>query len=572
MCAQRSNNSFQDTPTPSTLVDTSADTSVDVSHDPDWWRGAVIYQIYPRSFQDSNNDGIGDLAGITERLPHVASLGADAIWISPFFQSPMKDFGYDVSDYRAVDPIFGTLADFDMLVSRSKELGIKVIIDLVLSHTSDQHPWFKESKESRNNPRHDWYVWADSKPDGSPPNNWLSIFGGPGWSWNSTRCQYYQHNFLNSQPDLNFHNPDVQDALLEVVRFWLDRGVDGFRLDTINFYFSDKELRDNPALPVADRNASIAPEVNPYNYQNHLYDKNQPENIEFLKRFRALLDEYPAITAVGEIGDAQCGMQLLNDYTRGKDRVHMCYTFEFLSAEIPTAERVAQVLRKFETEAADSWTCWAFSNHDVVRHASRWAADNAHQKEFLELLAALLMSLRGSVCIYQGEELGLPEAQLTFEQLQDPYGISFWPKFKGRDGCRTPMVWSEDLPNGGFSTSQPWLPVVDAQQKLAVSTQLDKEHSLLEHYRRMLNFRKNHQPLVKGSIEEIHTAGNVLRYTRQFGNETIYCAFNFNADPIEHAINSDRAAHLLKGHGFNTQLVEQTLHMPGFAAAYVRLD
>ncbi|PIV74623.1 MAG: alpha-glucosidase, partial [Rhodobacteraceae bacterium CG17_big_fil_post_rev_8_21_14_2_50_65_11] len=298
--------------------------------DQDWWRGAVIYQIYPRSFQDSNGDGIGDLSGIIHRLDHVARLGVDAVWISPFFRSPMLDFGYDVSDYRDVDPMFGSLGDFDALIARAHELELKVLIDLVLSHTSDQHAWFQESRQSRENARADWYVWADAKPDGTPPNNWLSIFGGSAWEWDGERMQYYLHNFLTQQPDLNLHNPDVQDGLLDVVRFWLERGVDGFRLDTINFYFHDKDLRDNPALPPEARNATIAPEVNPYNWQDHIHDKNQPENLDFLKRFRAVLDEFPAVTAVGEVGDAQYGLEIQAQYTYGGDKVHMCYSFEFL--------------------------------------------------------------------------------------------------------------------------------------------------------------------------------------------------------------------------------------------------
>lgn len=539
--------------------------------DKDWWRGAVIYQIYPRSYQDSNNDGIGDLNGIAQRLPHIAELGADAIWISPFFTSPMKDFGYDVSDYRDVDPMFGNLADFDRMIERAHQLGLKVMIDLVLSHTSDQHEWFAESSSSRDNPKHDWYVWSDGKPDGSPPNNWLSIFGGPGWSWNTTRCQYYQNNFLSSQPDLNFHKQQVQDALLDVARFWLDRGVDGFRLDTINFYFCDKNLRDNPALPPEQRNASIAPEVNPYNYQEHLYDKNQPENIDFLERFRAVLDEYPAVTAVGEVGDAQIGMQLLRDYTSGNARVHMCYTFELLSPQPPTAQRVADLLQRFEVEAPNSWVCWAFSNHDVVRHASRWCVAAENQLSHLKMLASLLMSMRGSVCIYQGEELGLPEADIAFEQLQDPYGIRFWPKFKGRDGCRTPMVWDSKLSNAGFSNVSPWLPVVDAHQQMAVSTQQNDQNSLLEHYRRFMKFRNSHQPLIKGSLSNIQVVDDVLSYCREFGNETLYCAFNFNAQSVTHAVDTDRDIRVLDGHGFDSSLQGSNVQIPAYNAVYLQL-
>ena len=407
---------------------------IGLAKDQDWWRGAVIYQIYPRSFQDDTGDGIGDLRGITRRLPYIASLGVDAIWISPFFTSPMKDFGYDVSDYCDVDPMFGTLADFDALVHAAHVHGLKVMIDLVLSHSSDQHPWFGESRADRYNDKANWYVWADAKPDGTPPNNWLSIFGGSAWSWDARRCQYYLHNFLVSQPDLNFHEPKVQDALLDVARFWLERGVDGFRLDTINFYTHDAQLRDNPPLPVEARNASIAPAVNPYNHQEHLYDKNRPETLEFLRKLRALMDPYGA-AAVGEVGDAQRGLEIMGEYTAGDDLVQMCYAFELLSGEQPDAAHVAEVMDHVARVASDGWACWAYSNHDVVRHATRWNLTEDAQR----LFATLLMCLRGSACIYQGEELGLTEASVAFDDLQDPYGIEFWPEFKGRDGCRTPM-------------------------------------------------------------------------------------------------------------------------------------
>ncbi len=539
--------------------------------DKDWWRGAVIYQIYPRSYQDSNNDGVGDLAGIKDRLNYIAELGVDAIWISPFFKSPMKDFGYDISGYKDIDPLFGDLHAFDEMVEAAHALDIKVIIDLVLSHTSDQHSWFAQSCSSRDNERHDWYVWSDGKPDGSPPNNWLSIFGGPGWSWHPTRCQYYQHNFLASQPDLNFHNTDVQDALLDVARFWLDRGVDGFRLDTINFYFCDDQLRDNPALAPELRNADIAPDVNPYNYQDHLYDKSRPENLIFLERFRAVLDEYPAATCVGEIGDAQNGMSVLREYTQGKERVHMCYTFDFLSAEVPTADRVASVLQHFQAEAAQSWICWAFSNHDVVRHATRWNLPKKHRTQHIKLLASLLMSMRGSVCLYQGEELGLPEADIPFEKLQDPYGIAFWPEFKGRDGCRTPMVWDEQADNAGFSSEEPWLPISDVHKRLAVSEQNGDDNSVLEHYRRFLAFRANTQSLVKGSLENVVAMGDVLSFVRTLDNETVYCAFNLGAERVRCEIDTKRQLTMLEGHGFDPVLKEGALEIPAYSAAFVLL-
>ncbi|MFY0659705.1 MAG: alpha-glucosidase [Shimia sp.] len=494
--------------------------------DPDWWRGAVIYQIYPRSYQDSTGDGIGDLAGIIQRLPHVASLGVDAIWLSPFFTSPMLDFGYDVSDYRDVDPMFGTLSDFDELIAKAHELGIKIIIDLVLSHTSDQHPWFIESRADRTNAKADWFVWADPKLDGTPPNNWLSIFGGPAWQWDTSRQQYFLHNFLAEQPDLNFHNAEVRQELLDVARFWLDRGVDGFRLDTVNFYYCDAQLRDNPALPLEERNDNIAPAVNPYNHQEHLYDKNQPENLGFLQDLRSLLNEYDAITTVGEVGDSQRGSEIQATYTGGGDKLHMAYDFALLCQAHPTGTRVAEVMQTAESFGSDSWGCWAYSNHDVERHGSRWNLSDAAQRTY----AALLMSLRGSVCIYQGEELGLSEADVAFEDLQDPYGIRFWPKFKGRDGCRTPMVWKSDNQSGGFSDGKPWLPVSAEHLPKSVEAQEDTPSSMLNFYRRLIAFRKEQLPLLKGIFELLHADDTHIRFVREHNGQSILCAFNLSDD------------------------------------------
>jgi alpha-glucosidase len=501
--------------------------NIDNVANPDWWRGAVIYQIYPRSYQDSNGDGIGDLLGIVSRIPYIASLGVDAIWISPFFTSPMKDFGYDVSDYCDVDPMFGTLADFDGVVDTAHRFGIRVLIDLVLSHTSDQHPWFQQSVQDRTNPKADWYVWADPKPDGTPPNNWLSIFGGSGWHWSPRREQYYQHNFLTSQPDLNFHNKEVQDALLEVAQFWLHRGVDGFRLDTINFYTCDSELRDNPPLPKDQRNANIAPAVNPYNHQLHVYDKNRPENLEFLRKLRAEMQPYGA-AAVGEVGDAQRGLEIMGEYTRGDDLMQMCYAFEFLSNTQPTAARIVEVMQDVDRVAADGWACWAFSNHDVVRHVSRWSLSTGAQRMFI----TLIMALRGSVCIYQGEELGLPEADLRFEDLHDPYGIEFWPEFKGRDGCRTPMVWDADAQNAGFSNApRTWLPISEAHRELAVSTQENDPSAILHHYRKAIAFRHNHPVLRTGSHDGLKSDGDVIYFTREAEGKKLFCVFNVSDSP-----------------------------------------
>ncbi len=495
----------------------------------DWWRGAVIYQIYPRSYQDNNGDGIGDLVGITQRLEYVADLGVDAIWLSPFFKSPMNDFGYDVSNYREVEPTFGTLEDFDQLVAKAHGLGLKIIIDQVLSHTSDQHAWFVESRQSRTNSREDWYVWADAKPDGTPPNNWLSVFGGSAWTWDPRRRQYYLHNFLSSQPDLNFHNPEVRDALLEEMRFWLERSVDGFRLDTVNFYYCSKGLESNPPIDPSQYNTMTAPDANPYNLQAHLYDKSQPENVAFLERVRALLDEYPNTTSVGEIGDALRQIELMADYTSGDNRLHMAYTFDFLGGEF-SASHFHQAIAKLESEAPEGWTCLAFSNHDVVRHVSRWARHGS-EADFARLAAAILLSMRGSVCIYQGEELGLTEADISFEDIVDPYGREFWPNFKGRDGCRTPMVWQANARNAGFSPAdRTWLPIPVSHKEHAVDIQAHVEGSMLEFYRTMIETRAKHPALITGEIELIEAPEGILAFYRKQGRVRLLCAFNMTHD------------------------------------------
>lgn len=504
-----------------------------VDRNADWWRGGVIYQIYPRSFQDTTGDGIGDLNGITRRLGYVAELGADAIWLSPFFRSPMADMGYDVSDYQDVDPMFGTLDDFDALVAEAHRLGLKVIIDQVLSHTSDQHEWFKESRQSKDNDKADWFVWADAKPDGTAPNNWLSVFGGPAWEWDGTRKQYYMHNFLASQPDLNFHCPAVQDALLDTVRFWLERGVDGFRLDTVNYYFCDAELRDNPAIDGALGPSGLdAPDVNPYGFQQHVYDKTRPENVAFLKRFRALLDEYDARSSVGEVGDGARSLKTVADYTSGGDKLHMCYTFDFLGPEFSPAH-IRSCVENFFATVEDGWVCWAFSNHDVDRHVSRFARTETERAPIAKLAISVLAVLRGSICLYQGEELGLPQADIAFEDLQDPYGIRFWPSFKGRDGCRTPMPWNSHQTQAGFtSADKPWLPVAEPHKPLSVTDQAVDPDSVYNHYRGVLAFRREFPVLFDGAIAFIESGNeNVLIFTRSKAEETLLFAFNFSAEP-----------------------------------------
>ncbi len=492
-----------------------------ISIEAPWWRGCVIYQIYPRSFLDTDGNGVGDLPGIIEKLDYVASLGVDAIWISPFFKSPMADFGYDIADYREVDPLFGTMADFDRLLAKAHSLGLKVMIDQVLSHTSIQHAWFRESREDRTNPKADWYVWAEPREDGTPPNNWMSLFGGVAWRWEPRRAQYYLHNFLAAQPDLNFHHPEVRAATLANLRFWLDKGVDAFRLDAINFCFHDAQLRDNPAKPADKRVGRGFSPDNPYAFQYHYYNNTRPENLGFLEDLRRLTDEYPGVTTLGEIS-SEDSLATTAEYTRA-GRLHMGYSFELLVDDF-SAGYIRRTVETLETKVDEGWPCWAVSNHDVMRATSRWGG-RAPSLDFVKLLAALVGSLRGSVCIYQGEELGLPEADVPFEALQDPYGIAFWPNFKGRDGCRTPMPWLDD-DGAGFSDGKPWLPVPAAHRERAVARQEADAGSPLNAFRHFLRWRKTQPALVLGDIRFLDADEPLLMFTRTHRDETLLVALN----------------------------------------------
>lgn len=491
---------------------------------PPWWRGATLYQIYPRSFFDSNGDGIGDLPGITAKLDYVARLGVDGIWISPFFPSPMRDFGYDVSDYRDVDPRFGTLEDFDALVARAHEVNLKVVIDQVWSHTSMDHPWFRASRESRSGPLADWYVWADPRPDGSPPNNWQAWFGGPAWTWEPRRRQYYFHNFLPEMPDLNFHAPAVQEAILDTARFWLDRGVDGFRLDTANFYFHDRDLTDNPARPGN-------PVKSPVEMQLHLHNICQPENLDFLARLRSLLDGYGAgehaRMTVAEIS-SEHDLDRMLEYTKGEQHLHTAYSFLLLRARPDAAELAAMMAPWHREGALLGWPAWALSNHDTPRVATRWTPPDSRVPlpQRARQLMTLLGCLRGTVFVYQGEELGLPQSQVPFEAMQDPAGVRGWPQHPGRDGCRTPMPWRSQSPHAGFTIGQPWLPVDPAHAALAVDVQELDPDSPLRLTRHMLTLRRRHPCLRLGSFNARTTEGDVLIFERRHDADHCVAAFN----------------------------------------------
>ena len=535
--------------------------------DSTWWRSAVIYQIYPRSFLDTNGDGVGDLPGIIERLDYIASLGVDAIWISPFFKSPMADFGYDIADYRQVDPLFGDMADFDQLLDKAHRLGLKVMIDQVLSHTSIAHDWFRESRENTSNAKADWYVWADAKADGTPPNNWLSIFGGVAWRWEPRRGQYYLHNFLSAQADLNFHNPAVRAATLENLRFWMEKGVDAFRLDAINFCFHDAQLRDNPAKPKAQRVGRGFSADNPYAFQYHYYNNTQPENLVFLEDLRRLADGYPQVAMLGEIS-SEDSLTTMAEYTHGK-RLHMAYSFELLGDDF-SAGYIRQTVAALEQKLTDGWPCWAISNHDVKRVVSRWGGEAA-PPALPKLLVALVASLRGSVCIYQGEELGLAEADVPFAQLQDPYGIAFWPNFKGRDGCRTPMPW-DDSESAGFSTAAPWLPIPDQHRALAVSRQQSDSTSVLNGVRNFMHWRKNQPALRWGTIRFIEAAEPLLMFMRTLGDDVLFVAFNLGATPLTAPLPPFLLLQQIECPGpLAGKVMLNQLQLPGYAAIYARV-
>ncbi|MDO9708157.1 alpha-amylase family glycosyl hydrolase [Paracraurococcus lichenis] len=500
----------------------------------DWWRGAVLYQVYPRSFADSDGDGIGDLAGLLQRIDHIAALSVDGIWLCPVYASPQRDFGYDVADHCAIDPSFGSLADFDRVLEAAHQRGLKVLVDLVGGHTSDQHPWFAASRRSKAAPTADWYVWADPSPDGTPPNNWLSVFGGSAWCWEPRRRQYFLHHFLPSQPTLNLQHPACLEALLDVARFWLDRGVDGFRLDAIDFLTHDERLRSNPAA----RPAGGQVPAKLFALQRHDHDMIQPASMAVLRRIRALLDEYPGAVSLGEVSSQDGAFDRIAAYTGAPDLLHMAYTLRPLrhGFDRPTLQAL---LRDAIATCARGWPCWSFSNHDVERAATRWAPHRTEQggqadTRFTRLLLALLLSLPGSACLYQGEELGLPEAQLQKDEIRDPFGITYWPEFKGRDGSRTPMPWAEGERFAGFTPawSSPWLPVPASHRALAVDGQERDPDSTLRFARRLIALRRAEPALRQGTAAPLDLPEPLFGFTREAAGQRVTLVFNLSGQPV----------------------------------------
>lgn len=494
-----------------------------------WLKGSVVYQLYPLSFSDGNADGYGDLEGIFQRLDHIASLGIDALWLSPFYPSPLKDFGYDVSDHRAVDSRMGTLETFDRLLAEIHRRGLKLIVDLVCGHTSDNHPWFAESRRSKQADRADWYVWADPASDGTAPNNWLSVFGGPAWTWDPRRRQYYLHHFLSAQPALNLRNPAVVAELLGTARFWLERGVDGFRLDAVDFLMHDPQLRANPPLGPGPSGFP----AKPFGLQQHIHDMAHADTAGLLGKLRAVTDEYGGRVLLGELSSQPGAGRRIDRYT-GQGGLHSAYTLD-LPKQPFGARTLYSALMAAGTGAA---TCWSFSNHDVERAASRWKPLGADPRRFAALLALLFCCLPGTLCLYQGEELGLPQAELDLDDLRDPFGMAFWPEFPGRDGCRTPMPWIGGARHGGFTDAgKPWLPVPDLHRALAADRQEMDLGSTLNVWRRCLALRRQLPDLKHGGLSEVDEEGEVLAFAR---GGRLVAVFNLSIAPADYVLPPGR--------------------------------
>ncbi|MBM4236035.1 MAG: DUF3459 domain-containing protein [Firmicutes bacterium] len=512
----------------------------------DWWKRAVFYQIYPRSYKDSNHDGIGDLPGIIAQLDYLndgtdQSLGIDAIWFSPFFTSPDHDFGYDVADYCDIDPRYGTLEDFDRLLEEAHKREIRVMLDLVVNHTSDQHPWFMESRSSRDNPKRDWYIWKEGRGKGNrPPNNWRNNFFGRAWNFDQLTGQYYLHSFLKEQPDLNWENQAVREAVGNVIRFWLDRGVDGFRLDVAHIYCKDQQFRDNPSLlrglnrvgglAPADRLplANIMKKLSLPELQVRKYNQHMPETHNVLKEFRRIYDSYPAVTSVGEIV-ADDPELIASYYGSNNDELHMNFYFELLQCRWKAGafRRCIELWEK--TLPAGAWPAYTLSNHDVVRALSRYGHDRDADKR-ARLLALMLLTLRGTPFVYYGEEIGMKEALLPKEKLKDPIGVKWYPLHRGRDGCRTPMQWKAGC-GAGFSTAETWLPLGPELEQRNVQKQQSDSHSLLNLYKQLIWLRKTLPALYEGSYRSITDgiAEDCYCYLRQAEDQALVICLNFSS-------------------------------------------
>ncbi|MBV8766917.1 MAG: DUF3459 domain-containing protein [Hyphomicrobiales bacterium] len=482
-----------------------------------WWQTGIIYQIYPRSFQDTNEDGVGDIQGVIRRLPYLVELGVDAIWLSPIFTSPMADFGYDIADYTDVDPLFGSLADLDNLIDAAHRCQLKLILDLVPNHTSDQHPWFRESKSSRDHPKRDWYIWRDPRPDGGPPNNWLSEFGGSGWKLDSNTDQYYYHTFLSAQPDLNWRNPAVRSAMHDVMRFWLRRGIDGFRVDAVWYLLKDDRFRDNPPNP------AYRPGGLPRDALVPVYTADLPEVQSAIAGMRRVVDEFPDRVLLGEIYLPI--ERLVAYYGRNLDGVHFPFNFALLTAHWD-AITIAKLVEEYEAALpSGGWPNWVLGNHDRPRLASRIGPDQAR------VAAMLLMTLRGTPTLYYGDEIGMLQAAIAPEDVRDPFERNVPGIGVGRDGCRTPMQW-DGSSFAGFSAVQPWLPIAaDFREKNVEIFRKDKA-SLYWLYRRLIQLRRNHPALAHGTYSSVTACGEILLFVRGLPEDRVLIALNMGGKPV----------------------------------------
>jgi alpha-glucosidase len=480
-----------------------------------WWKHGVLYQIYPRSYYDSDGNGIGDIPGIIQKLDYLADLGVEGIWLSPVNTSPMHDFGYDICDYRGIDPVFGTMEDFDRLLEESHRRNIRIIMDMVMNHTSYLHPWFLESASSRENPRRDWYIWRDGR-GGKPPNNWRSAFFGSAWEWHEGPGQYYLHSFLKEQPDVNWRNPELRKAMYGEMRFWLDKGVDGFRLDVINWFVKDGRFRNNPFS------------FNPFNNQVEKYNRNRPESHEIARELRRITNEYEDRMLVGEVFSYPPGDPALSASYLGEnnDELHMAFDFS-LMYRWWNAWRFYRSIRRWQHAVPEGgWPCNVLSNHDQPRNYNRYAAGAEAQKR-ARLAAVMLLTLRGTPFIYYGEEIGMSNFRIPREKIADPAGKKFWPFYIGRDCARTPMQWSAAA-NAGFTTGKVWLPVGMDYRTVNVESQIHDRYSLLNLYRSLIWLRKKHKALSHGRWKPLAKgAAGVLAYLREYGRERICVVLNF---------------------------------------------
>ncbi|QUS35488.1 alpha-amylase family glycosyl hydrolase [Falsirhodobacter algicola] len=499
--------------------------------DRDWWRGAMIYQVYVRSFRDTNGDGIGDLRGVLEGLDHIAGLGVDAIWLSPFYKSPQKDFGYDITDFRLVDPTAGTMDDFMSLLQAAHERGLKLLLDFIPCHTSDEHPWFRESRQSCDNPKADWYVWADKARDGCAPNNWLSSFGGPAWEWEPRRAQYYYHPFLKEQPALNLHNPEVMDHLLAEMRFWTDLGIDGFRIDAAQCVSWDRDLRSNPPVGREGSNALIGGgPTNPFGAQHHIFDRHAEGSDDIFRRLRTFA-EAEDVVLIGEIADIDT-IRHASDFTQEGERLHAVYDFGLINCR-PDVDAITGQLHRREEFLGNGWLYNVFTNHDSTRAVSNLThfAIGEHRVAAAKMLLFMQMTLKGGGVIFQGEELGLPHPKLAYEDMVDPWAKAFWPTFEGRDGARTPFPWTDEEPYGGFSTVKPWLPMPAEHLPLSVARQDGQEGSVMQFLADFTKWRKDSDLLRLGT--EAMSQGErapIISWRRRHEEEEMRFLVNFSTD------------------------------------------